>query len=210
MKAYLDCRYSGFRKMLEWAETTEEIVLEHVDSTQWQYARELNGQLYNFLLTVTELEAQAMINNMDPTMGYECWRKIAQFYDPPGGEGELDNINVLLNTSRGATLSKAAPTVETWETYWYQYLEKTRGALPEKWKVNLYLMMFPKAYDQDIRLRDVHDIKSILYKTLREQVFHDCMTHSSVQSGMHAAAFERPIEDENFDLLKKGFRKRDV
>ena len=84
MKAYLDCRYSGFRRMLEWAETREdEILLEHVDSTQWTHARESNGQLYNFLLTVTKLEAQAMVNNMDPTMGYECWRKIAQFYDPP-------------------------------------------------------------------------------------------------------------------------------
>ena len=71
--------------MLESAETREEeIVLEHVDSTQWQHARESNGQLYNFVLTVTKLEAQAMINNMDPSMGYECWRKIAQFYDPPG------------------------------------------------------------------------------------------------------------------------------
>ena len=56
MKAYLDCRYSGFRKMLEWAETCEEeVTLEMIDGTGWSYARESNGQLYNFLLTVTKL-----------------------------------------------------------------------------------------------------------------------------------------------------------
>ena len=63
--------------MLEWAETREaEIVLEHLDITQWQHALESNGQSYNFLPTVTKREAQAMINNMDPSMGYECWRNI--------------------------------------------------------------------------------------------------------------------------------------
>ena len=36
MKAYLDCRYSGFRRMLEWAETREEeITTTLVDGTQW-------------------------------------------------------------------------------------------------------------------------------------------------------------------------------
>ena len=46
MKAYLDCKYSGFRRMLEWAETREEeITTTLVDGTQWQYARESNGQL---------------------------------------------------------------------------------------------------------------------------------------------------------------------
>ena len=124
MKAYLDCRYSGFRKMLKWAETCEEeVTLEMIDGTGWSYARESNGQLCNFLLTVTKLEAQAMINNMDPTMGYECWRKIAQFYDPPGGEGELDKINVLLNTTRCTTLAKVVSTVETWG----EGLESLRG-----------------------------------------------------------------------------------
>ena len=97
--------------------------------------------------------------------------------------------------------------MKTWETYWYQYVKKTQGTLPEKWKVNLLLRMLPKNYEQDIRLRYDHDIKTIHYKTLREQVFHHCMTHSSGHSGMHVGALERPIEDESIDLLKKGVGK---
>ena len=112
-------------------------------------------------MTVTKLEAHAMINNMDPTMGYECWRKIAQFYDPPGGEGELDKINVLLNTTRCTSLGKVVSTVETWEKDWNHYVEKTKEQLPEKWKVNLLRRMIPKNFEQDIRLRYVHDIKAI-------------------------------------------------
>ena len=207
MGAYLDCRYSGFRKMLEWAETCEEeVTLEMIDGTGWSYARESNGQLYNFLLTVTKLEAQAMINNMDPTMGYECWRKIAQFYDPPGGQGELDKINVLLNTTRCTTLAKVVSTVETWEKDWNHYVEKTREVLPEKWKVNLLLRMIPKNFAQDIRLRYVHDIKSIQYNKLREQVFHYCSTNTSGHSAMHIGALG-DNEEEDLDLLKKGISK---
>jgi hypothetical protein len=176
MKVYLDCKYSGFRRMLEWAETREEeITTTLVDGTQWQYARESNGQLYKFLFTVTTTKAQAMINNMDPTMGYECWRKIAQFYDPPGGEGELDKINVLLNTKRCDSLGKVVSTIETWEKDWSHYVEKTKETLPEKWKVNLSLRMIPKNFEHDIRFRYVHVLRHnvcaqrVQLNTLREQ-----------------------------------------
>ena len=77
MKAYLDSWYSGFRRMLEWAETQEtEITVDMVDGTGWRLARESNGQLFNLLLTVTKAEAQSLINNIDPTKGYECWRQM--------------------------------------------------------------------------------------------------------------------------------------
>ena len=145
IKAHLDSKYSGFRKMLEWAEVQENpIDLEMIDGTGWRYARESNGQLFNFMLTITKLEAQSIINNMDPTMGYECWRKIAQFYDPPGGDGELDKINMLLNTSRCKALTSVVATVEGWENNWNNYVEKTKEVLPDRWKVNLLLRMIPK------------------------------------------------------------------
>ena len=54
MKAYLDSHYSGFRKMLDWAEREEaEITTEMVDGTQWRHARESNAQLFNLLTTYT-------------------------------------------------------------------------------------------------------------------------------------------------------------
>ena len=46
---------------------------------------------------------------------------------------------MLLNTSRCTNLAKVVSTVETWEKDWNNYVEKTKEALPEKWKVNLLL-----------------------------------------------------------------------
>ena len=85
-------------------------------------------------------------------------------------------------------------------------MEKTKEPLPEKWKVNLLLRMIPKNFEQDIRLRYVHDIKSIQYSNLRKQVFHYCATNTSGHAGMHIGSLGQN-EDEDLDLLKKGVSK---
>ena len=126
---------------------------------------------------------------MNSTTGYECWRKIAQFYDPPGGDGELDKINGLLNITRCTNLAKVPCAVETWEKDWNLYSEKTKDVLPEKWKVNLLLKMIPKDFGRDTCLWYVHDARSIQYQRLREQVFHYITTNA---------------EKQDIDLLKKG------
>ena len=112
----------------------------------------------------------------------------------------------MLNTTRCVSLGKVVSTVETWEKDWNNYVEKTKEPLPEKWKVNLLLRMIPKNFEHDIRLRYVHDIKSIQYSKLREQVFHYCTTNTSGNSGMHIGALGQN-EDEDLDLLKKGVSK---
>ena len=73
MNAYLGSQYSGFRKMLDWAECEEaEITTKMLDGTQWRHACECDAQLFNLLTTYTELEPQVMINNVDTTKDYEC------------------------------------------------------------------------------------------------------------------------------------------
>ena len=85
-----------------------------------------------------------MIKNVDPTKGYKCWRTIAQDYDPTGGESELDRINLVLSIPRCRSLNSTISTVESWEQNWALYMDRTKEALPERWRVNLLLRMAPK------------------------------------------------------------------
>ena len=85
-----------------------------VNGTQWRHARESTVQLFNLLTTYTELEPQVMCNSVDPTKGYECWRKLTQHYDPTCGESELDRINHLLSIPRCKSLSCMITTIESW------------------------------------------------------------------------------------------------
>ena len=113
---------------------------------------------------------------------------------------------MLLNTARCTSLGKVVSTVEISEKDWNNYAERTKEALPEKWKVNLLLRMIPKNSEQDTRLRYVHDIKSIQYSKLQKQVFHCCTTNTSGHAGMHIGALGQN-EEEDLDLLKKGDSK---
>ena len=124
-----------------------------------------------------------MINNVDPTKGYECWRKLAQHYDPTGGESELDRH--LLSAPRCKSLNSIISTIGSWEHNWALYMDRTKEALPERWRVKLLLRMEPKDIEQDIRLRYVQNIKTVTYAQLREQVFADCTFNSKGLSGMH-------------------------
>ena len=85
--------------------------MEMVDGTEWRYARESNARVFNLQTTYIELEPQVMINNADPTKGYQCWRKLAQHYDPTGGESELVRIDHVLSTPRCKSLSSMNSTV---------------------------------------------------------------------------------------------------
>ena len=108
----------------------------------------------------------------------------------------FDKINGLLNITRCTTLAKVPCAVETWEKDWNGYVEKTKEVLPEKWKVNLLLKMIPKDFERDIRLRYVHDAKSIQYQRLREQVFHYVTTNTQGSTAMHVGSLDGQGEGE--------------
>ena len=90
VKAYLDSRYPGFRKMLTVIERAEARSDEaDLKQSGWKWAIPANKSLYNMLISYTKGEAQIMLENSDPDEGFECWRKLIQHYDPQGGDNEL-------------------------------------------------------------------------------------------------------------------------
>jgi hypothetical protein len=185
VKAYLDSRYPGFRKMLTIIERAEgpsnEIELQ---SSGWRWAIPANKSLYNMLISYTKGEAQIMLENSDPDEGFECWRKLIQHYDPQGGDNELTCISTLLSVPRCKRLNDIITTVEAWEKEWAQYCDRTKEALPERWKVSLLLRMIPVENEREIRLRYVKS-KDITYSELRENLFAWVQQNAIGATGMH-------------------------
>ena len=67
VKAYLDSKYPGFRKMLTIIERADAASNDQ-DLTQsgWKWALAANKSLYNMLISYTKGEAQIMLENFDP------------------------------------------------------------------------------------------------------------------------------------------------
>ena len=80
VKAHLNAKYHGARKVLTWVERMEEKpTQEDMRNTQWKHIVEFNTRLYDMLISYTELEPQGIIENMDPDEGLACWRKLVQY-----------------------------------------------------------------------------------------------------------------------------------
>ena len=203
VKAYLDSKYPGFRKMLTIIERADAASNDQ-DLTQsgWKWALAANKSLYNMLISYTKGEAQIMLENSDPEQGFECWRKLIQHYDPQGGDNELTNINVLLSVPRCKRLNDIIKTVEAWEREWAQYSERTKEALPERWKVSLLLRMIPVENEKEIRLRYVKS-KDITYAELRENLFAWVQQNAVGVTGMHLDSFEEREEERRAERTSR-------
>ena len=91
VKAYLDSKYPGFRRMLTMIERAEGFSdAANLAQSGWKWAIPANKSLYNMLISYTKGEAQIMLENSDPDEGFECWRKLIQHYDPQGGGQRAD------------------------------------------------------------------------------------------------------------------------
>ena len=185
VKAYLESKYPGFRKMLTIIERAEGISNDvELQQSGWKWALAANKSLYNMLISYTKGEAQIMLENSDPDQRFECWRKLIQHYDPQGGDKELTNINMLLSVPRCKRLNDIIKTVEAWEREWAQYSARTKQSLPERWKVSLLLRMIPVENEKEIRLQYVKS-KDITYAELRENLFAWVQQNAVGVVGMH-------------------------
>ena len=59
--------------------------------------------------------------------------------------------------------------IEMWEMEWSTYKERTGAALPEHLRTNLLLRLVPAEFEEEIRLRYVH--QNIADDELRQRVF---------------------------------------
>ena len=218
VKAYLDSKYPGFRRMLTVIERSQAFSNEHdLQQSGWKWALPANKSLYNMLISYTKGEAQIMLENSDPDQGFECWRKLIQHYDPQGGDNELTTINGLLSVPRCKRLNDIITTVEAWEREWANYSDRTKETLPERWKVSLLLRMIPVENEREIRLRYVKS-KDITYAELRENLFAWVQQNAVGAVGMHIGSMsaeelaeqklaERLAEANRYALLAEHDRR---
>ena len=214
VKAYLDSKYPGFRKILTIIERANARSNDQdLVNSGWKWALAANKSLYNMLISYTKGEAQIMLENSDPDEGFECWRKLIQHYDPQGGDNELTTINTLLSVPRCKRLNDIITTVEAWEREWAQYQDRTKESLPERWKVSLLLRMIPVENEREIRLRYVKS-KDITYAELRENLFAWVQQNATGAVAMHIgsmsaedAAHQRHAETNRYAMLAEMDRR---
>ena len=73
VKAYLNAKYSGARKVLTWFERLDEKPApEQLLNTQRKHIVDFNTKLFDVLVSYTEFEPRTMIENMDPEQGLAC------------------------------------------------------------------------------------------------------------------------------------------
>ena len=203
VKAYLDSKYPGFRKMLTIIERAQGPSNEiELSSSGWKWALPANKSLYNMLISYTKGEPQIMLENSDPEEGFECWRKLIQHYDPLGGDNELTTINTLLNVPRCKSMNNIIKTVEQWEREWAQYIDRTKESLPERWKVSLLLRMIPAENEREIRLRYVKS-KDITYAELRENLFAWVQQNATGAVDMHISSAEEEERRAQAELARR-------
>ena len=91
VKAYLNAKYSGARKVLTWVERlVEKPTREDLLGTQWEHIFEFNTKLYDALVSYTELEPQTIMENIDPGQGLASWRRPVRQYASAGGDNDID------------------------------------------------------------------------------------------------------------------------
>ena len=213
MKAFLNSQYPGARDALEYMEKLDHKPTEDdVDQLQWKNGKALNEGLYDILLTHTESEPQGMVCNCKPKEGFAIWKKLSNFYEPRGGESDVDRLNKLLQWPRAKNMENVSNTVESWEAALAEYVDRTGEDFPERFKVNLLLRMLPTEAESEVRLRHVTG-KMISYEALREtieawivQVSHRNIAQHldafSAEEERRAGLADQRNEDESVDALK--------
>ena len=170
MKAYMNVQFQGARKAME---KIEKMALKPTNSDLealgWKDTELFDKGLYDVLLLHTEGEPQQMIINSSSEEGFAAWKKLANFYEPRGGESDVDRLNNLLTWPRAKKMEQVASTVESWETALAEYVERTEETFPDRFKVNLLLRMIPTDAESEIRMRHVTG-KPITYEALREVI----------------------------------------
>ena len=109
---------------------------------------------------------------------------------------------MLLSVPRCKRLNDIIKTVEAWEREWAQYSERTKEALPERWKVSLLLRMIPVENEKEIRLRYVKS-KDITYAELRENLFAWVQQNAVGVVSMHLDSFEEREEERRADKASR-------
>ena len=217
VKAFLNSQYTGARRALEFVEK-----LDHkpeqadIDALKWKHGKDLNAGLYDVLITSTEGEPQGMVINCKSEEGLAAWRKLSNFYEPRGGESDVDRLNNLLSWPRAKRMEQISATVEGWDSALCEYVERTGEEFPERFKVNLLLRMLPTEAEAEIRMRHVTG-KMITYEALREiiEAWIVQMAHKNIAQHLDAICQEEERrqgpgqeqdQEEDLDALKANSR----
>ena len=84
IEAYTNSKRNRFREELEQAEKTKSVIDDiAVRQNPWQEAIAANGALYDMLVSVTQGDAQELVE-MSPGQGFDAWRRLHERYNPIG------------------------------------------------------------------------------------------------------------------------------
>ena len=102
VKAYCNGLTPGMRKVMAQAEQHDYVLTEqYIDDMDIDDAQELDSELYDLLMTITDGESQTMVENTPgEEPGFEAWRKVVRWFDPTNSLNEMDKVNQLISVPR--------------------------------------------------------------------------------------------------------------
>ena len=168
MKNFLNTQKSGFRKILEWAEESANVIDEDdVDLMMWEHATEANEALYDYLCMVTVGKALVLVEQV-PERGYEAWRLLANRYNPAGGQMELAKMQHLLHKTAVKTITELPSAVDAFEREVEMYNKRNPDKFPEPWKLPILLELIPASHKRELTMR--YGMGERDYKKMRDQI----------------------------------------
>ena len=137
-------------EILDWAKeqndpiTEESIDLDHPDQEEYKDA---NNQLHVALVNLTKDEPLDIVRNSAKHMGLDAWRRLCREYNPNNPQSNMRLLKKILHTQT-TELDKLKAAIETWESNYSMYKERTRESLTDAMQRMCLIGLCPE------RLRD--------------------------------------------------------
>ena len=153
IKNLLNSQYDGFRDALNLVETeVTKIDDETIELMPWEYAKEGNVKLYDFLVLVTRGDAQNIVEARAGE-GYEAWRQLTKRYNPKGGRFELRRMRNLTHRKQCKNLNEVPAAVDTLLKEIKFFEAQSEAKVPEEWKMPMLLDILPDQLQTEMEIK---------------------------------------------------------
>ena len=146
VKGYSNAVKSGYKKALEWAETSKEPILaDELELMSWMDGGEADTNLDDNLMMTTTGDALRIVEAFEDR-GFEAWRQLKLRYNPSGGRFQLDQMTTMLHRKPCKDVTELPAAIDKLEKDFRSYEQNSEKRFPEEWKIPLLRDLLPAAY----------------------------------------------------------------
>ena len=150
VKAYVNVKQPGLRKVLEAAEKSKVPVDSYViGGWNWAPAEDCNSSFHDLLTLITGGDALGIVEHL-PGEGFEAWRQMKERYDSVSEMYTYEKMNSLMHQSQCKSIVDLPAAVSKFERDCKTFHERTGESFPQLLKLPILLQMIPAAWKKEM------------------------------------------------------------